>query len=178
MRLPSLQQFFRHQLQQGFQVSGLKSAAGTVEYVSEVLAQFAHAHLFHAIRDADGRPLEYIVELVTAWQQAQKDSKGRRDQARERAIVRYIGDYTLFMSGLFRERVKSRGELGYYVAHGRNAFWRSADYEANPARRQTYRQLYEEFSPISDTLDYLRRVQFPLHGRTDSGDLLAAYWRM
>jgi hypothetical protein len=178
VRLPSLQQFFRHQLQQGFQACGRRAAAGTVEYVSEVLSQFAYMRFFQGVRDRDGRPFEYIVDLIAAWQDAQKGANGRRDIAREGAIVRYIGDYALFMSGLFRERVKSRGELNYYVAHGRNAFWRSADYEVNPARRQTYRHLYEQFSPISDTLDYLRRVQFPLQGRAGSDNLLAAYWRM
>lgn len=178
MRLPSLQQFFRHQLQRGFQACGINPAAGTVEYVSDVLAQFAYAQVFHSVRDDEGRPLEYIVDMLSAWQQAQERGNGRGDPAREGAIMRYIGDYALFMSGLFRERVKARGELDYYVAHGRTAFWRSADYELNPERRKTYRHLYQDFSPISDMLDYLRRVQFPLEGRAGTDNLFAAYWRM
>ena len=149
-----------------------------MEYVSEVLAQFAYMRFFQAVHDEDGRPLEYIVDLIAACQKAEKDAGGRRDFARERAIVRYIGDYALFMSGLFRERVNSRGELEYYVAHGRSAFCRSADYEPNPARRETYRHLYQEFGPISDILHYLRRVQFPLQSEAGSPNLLAAYWRM
>ncbi len=176
MRLPSLQQFFRHQLLQSFQACGLEETS-TVEYVSDVLARFAHTRLFHALRDADGRPLEYIVDMLAAWQQAQGLGGGRRDYARERTIARHIGDYTLFMSGLFRERLKMRGELDYYVAHGRSAFWLSADYETNPVRRQTYRRLYQDFGPISDTLDYLRHVQLPLHGRAGADNPLAAYWR-
>lgn len=178
MRLPSLHQFFRHQLEQGFHACGMNIAADTIEYVSEVLAEFAYARIFHGLRDVEGRPLEYIVDMLLAHQQAQSGTNGRRDAARERAVMRYIGDYALFMSGLFRERVKARGELDYYVAHGRNAFWRSADYEINPLRRKTYQHLYQDFSPISDTLDYLRRVQFPLAGRTGSDNLLAAYWRV
>ncbi|HEX7044540.1 MAG TPA: hypothetical protein VF203_07990 [Burkholderiales bacterium] len=177
MRLPSLQQFFRHQLHHAFRTCGL-SENGTVDYVSEVLARFAHTRLFHALRDAEGRPLEYIVDMLAAWQQAQESATGRRDYARERAIARHIGDYTLFMSGLFRERLRARGELEYYISHGRSAFWRSADYEVNPARRETYRRLYHEFNPISDILDYLRRVQLPLQGRAGSTNLLAAYWRV
>ena len=176
MRLPSLQQFFRHQLQHGFHACGLGETE-TIDYVSEVLARFAHARLFYALRDADGRPLEYIVDMLAAAQQAQEGANRRRDYAREGAATRYLGEYTLVMSGLFRERVAARGELDYYVAHGRSAFWRSADYEPNPTRRQTYRRLYRDFSPISDILDYLRRVQFPLEGRPGSGHLLAAYWR-
>jgi hypothetical protein len=178
MRLPSLQQFFRQQLQQGFQACGMSPGAGTIEYVSEVLSQFAHTKVFHAMRDAEGRPLEYIVDMIAAWQQAQESSNGRGNAEREGAVARYIGEYTLFMCGLFRERVKARGELDYYVAHGRTAFWRSADYELNPQRRQTYRRLYHEFNPIADILDYLRRVQFPLQGRAGSDNLLAAYWRV
>lgn len=175
MRLPSLQQFFRHQLQQGFRSHGLKET-GTIEYVSEVLARFAHTRALQAIRDADGQPLEYIVDMIASWQQAQDGVRGRRDGARERAIMRHLGDYTLFMSGLFRERLQARGELSYYVAHGRTAFWRSADYEPNPTRRYTYRQLSQDFNPISNLLDYLRRAQLPLQGRREPDDLLAAYW--
>lgn len=177
MRLPSLQQFFRHQLQQGFRAHGLRET-GTIEYVSDVLARFAHARALHALRDAEGRPLEYIVDMLMSWQQAQDNARGRRSVARERAVMRHVGDYTLFMSGLFRERLKARGELNYYVANGRSAFLRSADYEPNPARRHTYRQLYQDFSPISDMLDYLRRVQLPLNGRTGSDNPLVAFWRV
>lgn len=176
MRLPSLQQFFRHQLQQGYRSRGL-SETGTIEYVSEMLARFAHSRSFHALRSADGRPLEYIVDMLASWQDAQTAAgRGRRDFARERTVTRHIGDYTLFMSGLFRERLKARGELRYYVEHGRSAFWRSADYEPNPAQRRTYQQLYEDFNPISDLLDYLRRVQLPLSGRAAPDNPLAAYW--
>lgn len=178
MRLPSLQQFFRHQLQQGFQACGLTPAPGTIDYVSDVLAEFAHTRGFHALRDKEDRPIEYIVDMLTTWQEAQEGTKGRRDIAREQVVMRYIGDYALFMSGLFRDRIKARGELSYYVAHGRTAFWRSADYEVNPQQRQTYRRLYQDFNPISDILDYLRRVQFPLTGRAGSDNLLAAYWRV
>lgn len=177
MRPPSLQQFFRHQLQQGYRAHGLNEA-GTIEYVSDMLARFAHSRSFHALRDADGRPLEYIVDMLASWQQAQDSPRGRRDLARERTIIRHIGDYTLFMSGLFRERLKARGELKYYVEHGRTAFWHSADYEPNAARRHTYHQLSENFNPISDLLNYLRRVQLPLSGRAAPSDPLAAYWRV
>ena len=169
MRLPSLQQFFRHQLQQGFRTHGLRES-GTIEYVSEVLTRFAHARALQALRDADGRPLEYIVDMLAGWQQAQDGVHGRRDRARERTIMRHIGDYTLFMSGLFRERLTARGELKYYVTHGRSAFWHSADYEPNPAQRHTYRQLYQDFNPISDLLDYLRRVQLPLRDHENQND--------
>jgi hypothetical protein len=171
MRLPSLHQFFRHQLEQGFHARGLGKSE-TVEYVSDVLARFAETRALYPLRDDTGRPLEHIVDMLTACQQAQES--GAR-AAVEGSIVRHIGDYTLFMTGLFRERVEARGELNYYTAHGRSAFWRSADYEIHPHRRRLYRQLYQDFEPISDMLDYLRRVQFPMRARSEN--LLAAFWR-
>lgn len=174
MRVPSLYQFFRHQLQHGFQAHGLKSGPPTVDYVSEVLTRFADTRAAYSLHDDDGRPLEHIVDMLAVWAQTQEQGRAR---AHEGAIVRHIGEYTLFMSGLFRERVTARGELEYYVAQGRSAYWRSADYEINPARRQLFRRLYQDFAPISDILDYLRRVQFPLRATGTPHDPLAAYWR-
>lgn len=171
MQLPSLQQFFRHQLQQSFNTHGLNGGQ-TVDYVADVLGRFAYTRLMYAVRDAEGRPMEYIVDMLMALQ---SDDSTRRNTARQGTIMRHIGDYTLFMSGLFRERVSARGELDYYMAHGRTAFWRSADYEINPAQRHTFRRLYEDFEPISNVLDYLRRVQLPRE--RNSGNLLGAFWQ-
>jgi len=176
MRLPTLYQFFRHQLQHGFHIHGL-NGAHTIDYVSDMLARFAQTRHLYSLCDTDGRPLQHVVDMMGAWLQAQNRPHGRA-RAQEGLIVRHIGEYTLFMSGLYRERVTARGELEYYVAHGRSAFWRSADYESNPARRQLYHRLYRDFSPISDILDYLRRVQFPLRAGTASDHLLGAYWRV
>lgn len=173
MGLPTLYQFFRHQLQHGFQLHGL-NGAHTIDYVSDMLARFAQTRALYALRDNEGRPLEHIFDMLDAWQQ--EHPPGQR--AHERLIARHIGEYTLFMSGLFRERVSARGELDYYMAHGRSAFWRSADYEVNPTRRQLFHRLYRDFAPISDILDYLRRVQFPLPSGGARDQMLGAYWRV
>lgn len=173
MRLPSLHQFFRHQLEQGFHAHGRSGGDDTVEYVSELLARFAQTRMFHALHDAEGRPLEHIIDMLQAQQEAQE----ARSAGREGSIARYIGDYTLFMTGLFRERVAARGELDYYTAHGRSAFWQSADYTLNPNQRRVYRQLCQDFAPISDILDYLRRVQWPRGETSGSQNVLAAFWR-
>ena len=65
MRLPSLYQFFRHQVSHGFHRHGIAEPA-TVDYVSDILARFAQRRQFHALRDANGRPLEYIVDMLEA----------------------------------------------------------------------------------------------------------------
>lgn len=168
MRLPSLYQFFRHQVGHGFHRHGITEPA-TVDYVSDILTRFAQARQLHALQDASGRPLEYIVDMLEAWH-------GTEGPARGRYVLRHLGEYTLFMSGLFRERLRRRGELDYYLAHGSSAYWRCADGELNPRQRQVYRHLHQDFGRISSTLDDMRREQFPLPPSADN--MLTAFWRV
>ena len=172
MRLPSLYQFFRHQVGHGFHRHGITEPA-TVEYVSDILTRFAQARQLYALQDSAGRPLEYIVDMIEAWHLAED---GTRGPARVRFILRHLGEYTLFMSGLFRERLKARGELDYYLAHGSSAYWRCADCELNPRQRQVYWHLHQDFGRISGTLDDMRREQFPLPPSADN--MLGAFWRV
>lgn len=41
---------------------------------------------------------------------------------RERELRRHIGDYTLFMTGLFRERVEHLSVTGYYIREGQCSY--------------------------------------------------------
>jgi len=169
---PSLHQFFRHHLQPGFRAHGLIEMA-PLDYVSDILARFAQTQVLYALRDSEGRPLEHIVDMLSALLLAQ-ERKTTGGRARERFVIRHLGEYTLFMSGLFRERLAARGEIGYYVEHGRGAFRRCADYEYNQQRRRLYRLLCREFGHISDVLDHMRRRTLPLAPGADS--MLAAFW--
>jgi hypothetical protein len=170
MRSPTLQQFFRHQVQRGFHAHGIHEPA-TVEYVSEVLSRFADTRALYAVRDADGRPLEHIIDFLCAAE------PGHGDSARARTLLRHLGEYTLFMSGLFRERLVRRGELDYYQAQGANAYWRCAAAEHHPARRTLFQRLHEGFARVTDTLDVMRRQQLPLAPATAPGDLQRGLWR-
>jgi hypothetical protein len=179
MRMPSLYQFFRHQVSRGFHAHGIAEPA-TVDYVSDVLTRFAHTRHLYALLDEEGRPLEYIVDMLIALERAYSgEGGGRPDRARGRTINRHIGEYALFMSGLFRERLTARGELDYYLASGSGAYGRAADDEINPARRRVYQRLHDDFGRISDSLDHMRRVQFPMKDSSSGGgaDILRAFWR-
>ena len=175
MKLPSLYQFFRHQVNHGFHRHGISQPA-TADYVSDILVRFAHTRRLYALQSAAGQPLEYIVDMLEEWRLAQGGENNSRSLVRERFILRYLGEYTLFMSGLFRDRLRRRGELGYYLAHGSSAYWHCADFEVNPRQRQVYSHLHQEFGRISNTLDDMRRVQFPLAPSADN--MLMAFWRV
>jgi hypothetical protein len=72
-----------------------------VEYVSDLLAEFVHRDRLYAVEDASGRPLIELIELL----QETEHRARRESSARECDVHRQIGDYTLFMTGLFPEGV-------------------------------------------------------------------------
>jgi len=73
--------------------------------------------------------------------------------------VRHLGDYTLFMTGLFRERVERRAGVRFYVDVGRHAYHRAADFEAllDPHRSRLFAELAETFELCVATLTTFRR---------------------
>ena len=173
MLLPSLYQFFRHQVSHGFNRQGITESA-TVDYVSEILTRFAETRRLYPLQDISGRPLEYIVDMLEASQQAESETASA---VRGRFILLHVGEYALFMSGLFRERLRRRGELDYYIAHGSSAYWRCADCELNPRQRQVYWHLHHDFGKISGTLNTMRHEQFPL-SPPSLENILGAFWRV
>jgi len=173
MRLPSLYQFFRHQVSHGFTRQGITESA-IVDYVSEILTRFAETRRLYLLQDAAGRPLEYIVDMLDASRQSESETA---IAVRRRYILRHVGEYALFMSGLFRERLRRRGELEYYLAHGSSAYWRCADCELNPRQRQVYWHLHHDFGKISGSLDTMRNEQLPLSPPTLE-NILGAFWRV
>lgn len=173
MRIPTLYQFFRHQVLRGLHDCGIHEE-GTIDYVSEVLTRFAETRSLHAIADRQGRPIEYLVDFLAEHTRAVDE----RNRARAEALTRHLGEYALFMSGFFRDRLTRRGELNYYLARGASAYWQCADHERHPPRRQVFRRVHENFSRIANTIDHMRRAQLPLASREPASPAhpLAPFW--
>ena len=71
------------------------------DYLAALLLRFAHVHNLHRIRDAAGRPLDDVGEMLL-----EADPLDRAPSfEREREVRRHIGDYTLFWLGLFPEHL-------------------------------------------------------------------------
>jgi hypothetical protein len=70
-------------------------------YVSDVLAEFAHIDNLFRIRNAAGKRLDDVGEMLIESNPLLL--AGSFD--RERAVRKHVGDYTLFMTGLFPESV-------------------------------------------------------------------------
>ncbi len=133
--------------------------AQVVNYLAGMLAEFAHADRLYRLHSVAGTRLDTIAEMVAAWHAA--DVPGD-PLLRQRALRRYVGDYTLFMSGLFRSHVEHRGVLAMYFEQGRHAYWKVS--ELDLALYKTgfllFQELSKRFEYYSGALDYMRKTQF------------------
>ncbi len=71
------------------------------QYVTGLLTDFVHVDNLYRIRNAFGRRLEDVGEMLIESNPLLAASSFDR----ERAVRKHVGDYTLFMTGLFPESV-------------------------------------------------------------------------
>ena len=71
------------------------------DYVAGLLLDFCHVENVYRIRDAKGRRLEDVGEMLIA----SNPLLGGRSFIYEREVRKHIGDYTLFIMGLFPEHI-------------------------------------------------------------------------
>jgi hypothetical protein len=138
-------------------------------YLADVLAEFARSDRLYRLVTPAGQRLASVVEMLEIG----PPTVGREG---ERTFHRYVGDFALFMSGLFRPFVERGGFLGYYVAEGARAYARVVALSEGGARRERtlYTELTVHFEHYAGALDYLRKVRFP--GLADP-DPVAAFVR-
>jgi hypothetical protein len=123
-----------------FRRSGIEDRA-VADYVAEVLAEFARAEQARCVVPGQSNPLDYFFEMLTALQKA--------DERTSFYIRAHIGNYSLFLSGVFPDRIRFRAEargfpdVKYYDALGRAQFRAASDHKL----AQRY-----ELAPIFNTL--------------------------
>jgi len=153
-----LQAFFNNLVRQSFWQLGIYDAT-VAQYVADVLVEFARADKLYAIRSPRGKKVESIVEMVAAKPTAAADEK---DLLRERSLRKYVGDYALFMSGMFRSHVAGRGFLDYYIAEGSRSYWTVSELDLTLYRTgfSLYQELSRKFEYYSGALDFTRKAYF------------------
>src|SRR3989454_4572679 len=67
------------------------------DYISKLLVEFTRTDHLYRIKSAKGEQLEAVVDLLYE----SEVTHGSRSFEREREVHRHIGDFTLFMAGLF-----------------------------------------------------------------------------
>jgi hypothetical protein len=141
-----------------------------VPYLADLLTRFARTdNLFP--RGSTVPRLETVADMLVEIQGLWDAQAPSFRPEREVSVRRHIGDFTLFMTGLFRERVERAASTGYYIVEGKRAYrFVSEHARAREALEAPYGRLAERFESYASVLDYTRRVHFfdhPAHAFFD-----------
>ena len=142
-----------------------------VAHVGEVLADFADADHLYRLRSVEGRRIDSVVTMMLELPAAAP----RTQIERERDLRRYIGDYALFMSGIFRSHAERGGYLDYYIETGRQSYWTVSELDVALYRTgfTLFQELSRKFEFYSGALDYVRKAYFaPAPGADPFGEFL------
>ncbi|HEY2525076.1 MAG TPA: hypothetical protein VGI29_08455 [Candidatus Binataceae bacterium] len=153
-----LKDFFLAMTRTSFGQLGLADQQ-VVDYVASVLADFSVTGRWLALRDAEGRRLTSVVEMLVSQTGA---AQTRRRVIGERELRKYVGDYTLFMSGLFRSFVERGGYLDYYLEEGKRSYQTVSELDVALYRPGflMFEELSRSFENYSGALDYMRKCFF------------------
>jgi hypothetical protein len=131
-----------------FRRSGIEDRK-VADYVAELLAEFARAEQARCVVPGHAAPLDYFFEMVSALQNAD-DRTGFYLRA-------HIGNYSLFLSGVFPGRIRFRAEargfpgIKYYTGLGRTQYGAASDHRL----AQRY-ELAGIFSTLSERFETTR----------------------
>jgi hypothetical protein len=111
-----------------------------MRYVADLLVEFIHVDNLFRLRDQQGRRLDHLVDMLLDL----------RDQvpADTRAARKHIGDYTLFIVGLYPESLTRRRRAlspEYYIAQGKEAYLVVADMDRAKPTERLFRKLSDQF---------------------------------
>jgi hypothetical protein len=169
MNLTSLRAFFGRLVRMSFYDLGKEKDTQVASYLADVLADFVEIEKLYKIKDSKGGKVESVVEMILETQ------SGSRETSRwERELRKYIGDFTLFMTGIFRDYVIRGSYLHYYINEGTRSYFlvSKLDLQTGKGNPIMFSKLSNEFEFYSGALDYMRKVYF--NGGT-SGDTFSDF---
>jgi len=140
--------YFYILVRQVFKRSGITDR-NVADYVAEVLAEFAQTERARCVVTGQGNPLDYFFEMLSALQRA--------DDRTSFHLRAHIGNYSLFLSGVFPDRIRVRAErrgfpdLKYYESLGRSQYRAASDHRL----AQRY-DLSEIFNTLAERFETTR----------------------
>ena len=109
-------------------------------YVTGLLVDFTHTDNLYRVRDAQGRRLEYLFDMLIESQHG--------DAAHARETQKHLGDYAMFIVGMFPESLQRRRRpvsTSYYVAHGKRAYTTVSEMDSPRPSAALFRKLAAHF---------------------------------
>ncbi len=154
---PRLSRFFHWLIRRSFQDLRIREPT-VAHYIADMLAEFARTENLYKIRNLQGQRLESVVELLL---EAKRMEELGSDLERERIVYKHVGDYVLFMSGIFREYVEKNAFLGYYLREGEMAYQTVFNMDIMLHRpAYLFLELARRFEFYSGAVDYMKKAFF------------------
>lgn len=156
-----LRRLFEELVRRAFAESLRLSDPAVTRYVADVLTRFTHMDQLYRLRDARGRRLEEVAEMLMEGDVL----LNARSFLREREVHRHIGDFTLFWTGVYPEALRflraatRKDHLVDYVAQGRQSYRIASQFDMGEFREeaQTLRKLSDWFEYCMLGLTLVRR---------------------
>src|SRR5690349_1641252 len=118
-----------------------------VDYLSSLLSRFVHVDAIHRLRDARGRRLEEVADMMLEAEALPPEGRTRRE------VHRHIGDFTLFWTGVYPEALRrlrsalTKDQFIDYCEQGKRSYYIASTFEEGPYRDEApvLRRLSLEF---------------------------------
>jgi hypothetical protein len=129
------------------------------DYLSALLSRFIHMDTIYRLRDAAGRRLEEVVEMMVEAEAMPPEGRTRRE------IHRHIGDFALFWTGVYPEALKQlrsayrKDHFVDYCNQGKRSYYIASTFEGDDYREEApvLRRLSEGFEMCAYGLTQVRR---------------------
>lgn len=126
------------------------------DYLSDLLARFVHVDTIYRLRNARGKRLQEIAEMLA-------EAEARAEPA-QREVHRQIGDFTLFWTGVYPEALaRLRDQLSKdhfidYCEQGKRSYWIASTFDDEPYQEEApvLRRLSTEFEVCAFGLSRVR----------------------
>ncbi len=129
------------------------------DYLSGMLSRFIHLDAIFRLRDGTGKRLEEVAEMMIEAEAMPPEGRTRRE------VHRHIGDFTLFWTGVYPERLSrlrsalSKDHFVDYCEQGKRSYYIASTFEDGPYREEApiLRRLSAEFELCAYGLTQVRR---------------------
>ncbi len=161
MQIGLLPRFFESVTRQAFGDLAIDDVPA-LRYLADLLSRFVRTEALRIVREMPEARLDTVTDSLLAIQHVWAADGAGFNPGTERALRRQIGDYALFMTGIFRDHVDRLAVTGYYEREGSRAYRFVAELARAGAEPEAplYRRLAERFEMYAGALTYTRKVYF------------------
>jgi hypothetical protein len=138
------------------------------DYLSGLLSRFIHINAIFRLKNAEGRRLEEVAEMMIEAEAMPPEGRTTRE------VHRHIGDFTLFWTGVYPEALRklrnalSKDHFIDYCEQGKRSYYIASTFEEEPFREEAsvLRRLSSEFELCAYGLNQVRREWEKQRGTT------------